>query len=151
MAVGLSSNPGRSRGDETHSIPAKSQSLSTATGDLLLTSFPLSSIKSNSSGSAYPPYGSDWRELSLPGVHSDIGGGYGERRQFANRALEMMHQQAVARGVPFGPIPTEYLDTDTNNLLPHDSRWINDNIGDYWNWLEGQTPRPREIYYYPWQ
>ena len=108
--------------------------------------FPLSSIKT---GVNAPVTQSDWWEFSLPGAHSDVGGGYKDRRQFANRALQIMHQQAVARGVPLGAIPAEYLDTNSKDLRPHDSRWPNDKARDIYDFIYGNAKRPREIIYYP--
>ena len=108
--------------------------------------FPLSSIKT---GPVAGIRHSDWWEFSLPGAHSDVGGGYKERRQFANRALDIMHQQAVARGVPFGPIPAEYLDTNIKGLRTHDSRWPNDKARDIYNAAYQKAKRPREIIYFP--
>lgn len=91
----------------------------------------------------------DWWEFSMPGAHSDVGGGYKERRQFANQSLLLMHAQAVARGVPLGPIPNEYSDTNIKDLNPHDSRWANDKANDLYNVVNRRPQRPREINYYP--
>ena len=87
--------------------------------------------------------------MSVPGSHSDVGGGYKDRRQFANRALQIMHQQAIARGVPFGSLPAEYSDTDTTGVSTHDSRWPNDILRDFSDDQNGRPRRPREIIYYP--
>ena len=57
--------------------------------------------------------------------------------------------QAVARGVPFDPIPEEYRDTNTVGEKPHNSQWINDNVVDVYNWIYRKPQRGREIIYYP--
>ncbi len=108
--------------------------------------FPLSSIRTGPNARITQP---DWWEFGLPGAHSDVGGGYTERRQFANLALKIVHEQGLARGVPFGPLPADYLDTNTKGLNIHDSGWANDKVRDFRDWYNNKPKRPREIIYNP--
>lgn len=57
----------------------------------------------------YDPSGANkWQEISLPGAHADIGGGYGDKNNLlAYESLSKMYGFAVNRaGVPFGPLGT---------------------------------------------
>ncbi len=105
--------------------------------------FPLASIKTGSTGTALSK---NFEEVLMPGVHSDIGGGYREHRGLANAALIRMHTDGVAHGVPFYPIPAEYLDTSTK-AIHADNVWWNDlhplyGLNPFWK--PGRT-----IYYHP--
>lgn len=85
----------------------------------------------------------NYTEISIPGaVHSDIGGGYRENRGIANFALVAMWRDAKREGVPFGEIPSMYLNYAGT---PHDSRWKNDKIVEA---LIGK-PRQRKVFYAP--
>ena len=81
---------------------------------------------------------SGWSEVTLPGAHSDIGGGYRDHRAIPNVSLNMMYNYATQRaGVEMNPIPAMYQHRFDYKV--HDSR--------YWRWgLLGKLPRA--TYYY---
>ena len=80
-------------------------------------------------------------EIGYDGAHSDIGGGYRDRRGIANRTLKAMINDAKRHGVPFGNIPKEYQ--DTSDQFIHDSRWLNDKLREFGNPIQ----RKRTIFY----
>jgi RHS repeat-associated protein len=84
-----------------------------------------------------------YTEISIPGaVHSDIGGGYREDRGLANLALLAMWRDGRRHDVPFGAVPSRYLDVRGN---PHDSRWKNDKVVEF---VTG-GPRQRKVFFAP--
>lgn len=96
--------------------------------------FPLASISPNGGDLA----DGNWRQLGLPGAHSDVGGNYAN--PYSRVALEMGHTFLDKLGVPLKPLgdlaPTW---NDTSLWRSHDSRWINDKL----------FPSNRSIYHYP--
>jgi len=96
--------------------------------------FPLASIAPNSIGML----NGNWREIGIPGAHSDIGGNY--VNPYSHIALEMGYTFLEKLGVPLAPIG-DFAPTwnDTSLWRTHDSRWINDKL----------LPANRSIYYYP--
>ena len=85
------------------------------------------------------------------GAHSDIGGGYSNRRGLANRALRLMWSDGVRHGVPFDPIPSQFQ--NYSDSQPHDSRqsWFRhdqvlDAVTGQWLYFGG---RRRTVIYAP--
>ena len=73
-----------------------------------------------------------------------------------NAALQRMHADGVAHGVPFRPIQSEYM--DTNQSSPHDSRWSIDKSlgtkaiirhGQVYLYIDDSYRAPRNIFYHP--
>jgi hypothetical protein len=80
--------------------------------------FPLQSL-SNSDGSLK---GKHWTEITLPGVHSTIGGGYKEGEQgkdqnMAFYAMQTMINEAERYGIMFNDIPTNQQPSQGYNQL----------------------------------
>jgi RHS repeat-associated protein len=121
--------------------------------------FPLMSIL------PYPGYRSERLvETGLPGVHSDIGGGYKDNQYLSNIALRRMRDMAISKGVPFGDLPPafEFLHRAYEPYSQrdwHDSDWLFENVYEYlylngpyltplslWDWSRGLRPE-RNIFY----
>ena len=102
--------------------------------------FPLSSIRPSENSR---PLNRDWREVTMPGAHSDVGGGYRDQRSLANISLKLMHADGLKHGVPFDPIPKDYLFYPTRAV--HDSRWMIDRVFDFWH--TSLPPEKRRTFY----
>ena len=115
--------------------------LLTAGGERRRHTFALSSINPGP-GLANP--NPNYHEEEMAGaVHSDVGGFYGKNRGLANQSLIRMWWDGLNHEVPFGQIPSMYLNIAPNG--PNDSRWFNDKAVEA---LTGKQ-RVRRIYYHP--
>jgi hypothetical protein len=113
----------------------------TAGGERRRNTFALSSINPGP-GLANP--NPNYSEEEMAGaVHSDVGGFYGKNRGLANQSLIRMWWDGLNHDVPFGQIPSMYLNITPNG--PNDSRWFNDKAVET---LTGKQ-RVRQVYYHP--
>ncbi len=72
--------------------------------------FDLQSLKSSDGSLA----GKNWKEITIPGVHSDIGGGnangyQGKSQDIAFYSMQTMINEATKYGIDFKPIPSNQL------------------------------------------
>ncbi len=112
----------------------------TAGAERRRTRFALTSINASP---LVPNPNPNYREEEMPNaVHSDVGGFYGNNRGLANQALIHMWWDGLNHGVPFNPIPAQYLNTTPNGA--NDSRWPDDKLVEL---ITG--PRTRKNYYHP--
>ena len=112
----------------------------TAGAERRRTRFALTSINASP---LLPNPNPNYRQEEMPNaVHSDVGGFYGNNRGLANQALIHMWWDGLNHGVPFGAIPSKYLNTTPNGA--NDSRWPDDKLVEL---ITG--PRERKNYYRP--
>jgi RHS repeat-associated protein len=112
----------------------------TAGGERRRNTFALSSINPGP-GLANP--NPNYREEEVAdAVHSDVGGFYGKNRGLANQSLIRMWWDGLNHDVPFGQIPSMYLNITPNG--PNDSRWFNDKVVEA---ITG-SQRVRKVYYH---
>ncbi|WP_186018334.1 T6SS phospholipase effector Tle1-like catalytic domain-containing protein [Burkholderia gladioli] len=83
--------------------------------------FPLDSVRIDST------YPSNCQEVVYPGVHSDVGGGYGPDEQGRDNDLSLiplrhMFAEALRAGVPLRPLDQMAVDFQTDFDLPEDAR-----------------------------
>ncbi len=83
--------------------------------------FPLDSVRIDST------YPSNCQEVVYPGVHSDVGGGYGPDEQGRDNDLSLiplrhMFAEALRAGVPLRPLDQMAVDFQTDFDLPEDAQ-----------------------------
>ena len=98
-------------------------------------------------GPGVPNPNPNFEEVGIPGVHSDVGGGYRNGRAKANSALLLMWRDGIDHKVPFRQIPPEYSVFD--DTTEHDSRYITDKAKDGLRKMLHMKKRLRKIYYQP--
>ncbi|MEO8195269.1 MAG: DUF2235 domain-containing protein [Thermoanaerobaculia bacterium] len=108
--------------------------------------FPLSSIHSS------PREHNSERllEVGFPGAHSDVGGGYGRGDHLSKAPLFWMWSEAVAAGVPLGPlVPSDLALPGNVRQMSHDSRWSIDFWHEAHDEVYGGRKPVRKTIYYP--
>ncbi len=128
------------------SIPTSNvqQTLSLTAGNEYRTFFPLTSALSSPDSSTTS--GDGWiTEITVPGAHTNIGGGTYDQNGIGAATLLMGYTFLQDAGVPLQPLPANDL-PDPSKYVIYDSRWLH--TGSFYNLVTNPNSQ-RTTYYAP--